>query len=152
MRIAGPDGERVVPLADLHRVPGDTPAVETQLEPGELIVAIDFPPAGRAAVALPEGPRPGELRMVDRLGGRGARLAEDGTVRDARVAVGGVATKPWRLPQVEAALRAPLTADRSSAAAARAADGAVCTGATPTRSKLIRRTVARALDETGALA
>ncbi len=44
LRIAGPSGERIVPLADLHRLPGDTPAVETQLEPGELILSIDFPP------------------------------------------------------------------------------------------------------------
>ena len=43
VRIAGPSGERVVPLADLHRVPGDTPAIETQLEPGDLILSIDVP-------------------------------------------------------------------------------------------------------------
>ena len=53
-------------------------------------------------------------------------LAEDGTVRDVRIAVGGVATKPWRLPQVEVALRgSPLNAALIEEAAARAGDGAV---------------------------
>ncbi len=80
-------------------------------------------------------------------------LAEDGTVRDVRVAVGGVATKPWRLPQVEAALQGShLTAARIEEAAAYAADGAVAHGGNTYKIDLVRRTVARALAETGALA
>ncbi len=70
-----------------------------------------------------------------------------------RIAVGGVATKPWRLPQVEAALRGEhLTPELVAAAAAHAADGAVPHGGNAYKVELIRRTVARALTETGALA
>ncbi len=80
-------------------------------------------------------------------------LGEDGTVRDVRIAVGGVATKPWRLPQVEAALQGRrLTPALAQAAAAHAADGAVAHGRNAYKVELIRRTVARALVETGALA
>ncbi len=80
-------------------------------------------------------------------------LAEDGTVRDLRVAVGGVATKPWRLPQVEAALQGShLTAARIEEAAAYAADGAVAHGGNTYKIDLVRRIVGRALAETGALA
>ena len=80
-------------------------------------------------------------------------VGEDGTVRDVRVAVGGVATKPWRLPQVEAALRGQrLAAALTQAAAVHAADGAVSHGRNACKLELIRRTVARVLAETGALA
>ncbi len=76
-----------------------------------------------------------------------------GAVRDVRIAVGGVATKPWRLPQVEAALRGErLTPALTRAAAAIAADGAVSHGRNAYKLELIRRTVARALTEAGALA
>ncbi len=74
-------------------------------------------------------------------------------MRDVRIAVGGVATKPWRLPQVEAALRGErLTPALTQAAAALAADGAVSHGRNAYKLELIRRTVARALAETGGLA
>ena len=153
VRIARPDGERTVPLADLHRVPGDTPAVETQLAPGELILSIDVPtgPAAR---------RSHYLKVRDRASfewsiASAAVALElgDGTVRDVRIAVGGVATKPWRLPAVEAVLCGQrLTPSLAKEAAAHAADGAVLRGRNAYKLELIRRTVARALVETGALA
>ena len=154
VRTAGPDGERIIAVADLHRVPDDTPAIESRLAPGELIMAIDIP-AGPAAL------RSHYLKVRDRASFEWSiasaavalDLAEDGSVRDARVAVGGVATKPWRLPQVEAALRGSrLTAARIGEAAAHAADGALAHGGNTYKIELIRRTVARALAETGALA
>ncbi len=154
LRIAGPDGERTVPLADLHRVPGDTPAVETQLAPGELILSIDVP-------AGPAARRSHYLKVRDRASFEWSiasaavalDLGEDGSVRDVRIAVGGVATKPWRLPQVEAALRGQRLTPRSCGRRPRtAADGAVSHGRNAYKLELIRRTVARALAETGALA
>ena len=154
LRIAGPDGERTIPLAELHRVPGDTPAVETQLAPGELILSIDVP-------AGPAARRSHYLKVRDRASFEWSiasaavalDLGEDGTVRDVRIAVGGVATKPWRLPQVEAALRGErLTPALAQAAATQAADGAVPHGRNAYKLELIRRTVTRALVETGALA
>ena len=90
LRIAGPDGERTIPLAELHRVPGDTPAVETQLAPGELILSIDVP-------AGPAARRSHYLKVRDRASFEWSiasaavalDLREDGTVRDVRIAVGG---------------------------------------------------------------
>ena len=74
-------------------------------------------------------------------------------VRDVRIAVGGVATKPWRLPKIETALRGKrLTLALVQAVAAHAADGAVPHGRNAYKIELIRRTVARALAETGGLA
>ena len=154
LRVAGPSGERVIPLADLHRTPGDTPAVETQLEPGELILSIDVA-TGTASR------RSHYLKVRDRASFEWSiasaavalALAEDGSVRDIRLAVGGVATKPWRLPHVEAALRgSPLTAGLIAEAAALAAEDAVTRGGNAYKVELIRRTVARALAQAGGLA
>ncbi len=154
VRIAGPGGERTIPLAELHRAPGDTPAVETQLEPGALILSIDVPTG-------PLARRSHYLKVRDRASFEwsiaSAAVALDldagGVVRDVRIAVGGVATTPWRLRHVEAALRGePFTAARARDVAARAADGATAHGRNAYKLELIRRTVARALIETGALA
>ncbi len=77
-------------------------------------------------------------------------LAPDGTVRDARIAVGGVATRPWRLPAVEDRLRGRrVTADIAREAARVAGDGAVAHGRNAYKIELVRRTVARAIEETG---
>ncbi len=142
------------PAADLHRRPGDTPAVETQLAPGELILSIDVPtgPAARRSHYLKVRDR-ASFEWSIASAAVALDLGEDGTVRDVRIAVGGVATKPWRLPQVEAALQGRrLTPALAQAAAAHAADGAVPHGRNAYKVELIRRTVARALAETGALA
>ena len=154
VRIAGPAGERTIPLADLHRAPGDTPAVETQLAPGELILSIDVPtgPASRRSHYLKVRDR-ASFEWSIASAAVALDLGVDGTVRDVRIAVGGVATKPWRLPAVEAVLQGKyLTPALAKDAAAHAADGAVPHGRNAYKLELIRRTVARALVETGALA
>lgn len=154
VRITGPRGERAVPLAELHRTPGDTPQVETQLEPGELILAIDVPASAAAR-------RSHYLKVRDRASFEWSiasaavalDLGDDGMVRDVRIAVGGVASKPWRLPQVEAALRDRLlTPALCHEAAGLAAEGAVPRGHNAYKAILIERTVVRALEETGGLA
>lgn len=101
----GPGGSRVIPFAELHRPPGDTPNIETVLKTGELIVAI----------AVPAGPhtrRSHYLKIRDRqsfafaLASSAIALDLDGdTVRDARIALGGVATVPWRASEAEDSLR-----------------------------------------------
>ncbi|AME26854.1 FAD binding domain-containing protein [Burkholderia sp. PAMC 26561] len=153
VRIAGLRRDRVICLADLHRAPGDTPEIETQLEPGELILSIDIP------TGIPTR-RSHYLKVRDRASFEWSiasaavalDLADDGTVRDARIAVGGVATKPWRLQNVEASLKgSALNISNIEAAAAHAADGAVSHGANAYKIELIRRTVVRALSELGAL-
>ena len=111
-------GERTVPLTDFHLLPGDTPEVETVLRPGELITAIELP-------ALPDGARSAYRKVRDRASYAFALVSvaavlevEDGTVKDARLALGGVAHKPWRAFKAEAALRGkPATAATFRAAA-----------------------------------
>ena len=155
VRIAGPDGgERTISLADLHHVPGETPAVETQLVPGELILSIDVPtgPAARRSHYLKVRDR-ASFEWSIASAAVALHLGEDGSVRDVRIAVGGVATKPWRLPHVEAALQGQhFTPALVQLAASHAADGAVSHGRNGYKLELIQRTVARALAETAALA
>ncbi len=152
VRISGVSGERAVPIAELHCQPGGTPEVETRLAPGELITAIDVPARFMSW-------RSHYLKVRDRasfewaLASAAIALDMDGqTVRDARVAVGGVATTPWRLPAVESALRGQrLTRRLAQQASESAAAGAVPRERNAYKIELIKRTVARALEETGAL-
>ncbi len=88
VRVEGPSGERAIPFAEFHRLPGDTPQVETTLKPDEIIVSVDLPAAGlRAAPHLPEAPRPAVLRLRAGVGGGGAearRRHRDGGPHRAR--------------------------------------------------------------------
>ena len=143
-----------MPLSALHRVPESTPHVETQLSPGELIVAIEIP--------LPSpGIRSGYLKVRDRTSFAFALasvavaidIRPNGLVRDARVAVAGVATTPWRLPQVEARLNGQhFDAALCRRAAAAAADGAVARRENGYKIELLKNTVARGLEQIGGLA
>lgn len=109
VRVLGVDGERTVPIADFHRLPGDEPERDTTLAHGELVIGVDLPP-------LPEGARSTYRKVRDRasyafaLVSVAAVLEVEGepgrrTVRQARLALGGVAHKPWRATRAEEALR-----------------------------------------------
>ena len=149
----GRDGERSISICELHRQPGDTPSVETQLAPGDLITAIELPSSSGAW-------RSHYLKVRDRTSFEWALAAaavalelRDGVVNDARIAVAGVATTPWRLPAVEAALTGRrLTRTLARRASALAGDGALPRRGNAYKVELIRRTVARAIEETGRLA
>jgi xanthine dehydrogenase YagS FAD-binding subunit len=153
VQTSGPSGDRTIPIADLHRVPGDTPQIETVLEPGELITAVLVPESGYARHSR-------YLKIRDRaefewaIASAAVALETDGgTVRQARVAVGGVATKPWRLPRVEAALAgARIDEDALRAAAEQAAEGAAPRGQNRYKVELVKRTVQRALMMAGGVA
>jgi len=113
-------GERTVQLTDLHRLPEDHPEIETVLEPGELVTAVELPP-------LPFAARSAYRKVRDRasfafaLVSVAAALDTDGgTVRGARIALGGVATKPWRAWRAEEALRGQPATEESFRAAAEA--------------------------------
>jgi len=106
IHLVGTRGERSVKFVDFHTLPGQTPDVETVLERGELIVAVDIPPLAFA--------RRGQYRKVrDRASYAFALVSlaamidvdGDGTIVDARLALGGVAHKPWRAFAAEAALK-----------------------------------------------
>ncbi len=119
VHVAGPAGKRVIPFADFHRLPGDTPQRDTNLEPNEIITAIELPARGFAA-------NYSYLKIRDRLSYAFALVSvaaalelDGGRIKEARLALGGVAHKPWRDPEVEETLRGQ-TADEP--AFARAAD------------------------------
>ncbi|TIT81048.1 MAG: xanthine dehydrogenase family protein subunit M, partial [Mesorhizobium sp.] len=103
VEVRGVDGQRAVAVADLHRLPGDTPHLEAVLEPGEVITAITVP-------ANAAGLRSHYQKVRDRASFEFAVVSaavalqlDNNRIMQARVALGGVGTKPWRLPSVEAA-------------------------------------------------
>jgi len=138
--------ERVIPLRELYRLPGDTPWVETNLRPREIIVAVLVPasPAARASTYVKLRDR-ASFAFALTSAAVGLHI-EGGIVRDACVALGGVAPMPWRAEAVEHALRGrPATEASFAEAAARAADGATPVAGNRFKVDLAARTVARAL-------
>lgn len=148
---AGPRSRRIA-LADLHVPPGDAPQRETTLAPGELIRAIEVP-------ALPWAARSLYLKVRDRASYQfalaSAAVALDvqaGVVRDVRIALGGVATVPWRARDAEAALRGRALDEGAARAAAEAAFAAAApAGQNRFKVALGRQTLVRALLEAGQL-
>src|SRR6202048_1491161 len=119
VHVAGPTGERAIAFSDFHRLPGDMPQRDTDLEPDEIITAIE-PPARAFASNYSYLKTRDRLSYAFALVSVAAALELEGPrFREARLALGGVAHKPWRSPQAEAALRGQV-ADESSFA--RAAD------------------------------
>ena len=121
-------GTRRIPLADFHRLPGDTPHIETELAADELITAVELPPLPVAAeLALPQGARPRLVRLRAGLGGRGAGRRRDGTSRRCGSRSAASRTKPWRAHEAERVLLgAPATEEtfrRAAEAELAAADG-----------------------------
>lgn len=148
VNIEGPHGAgRAVPLTEFHRLPGDTPHIETVLEAGELVTSIDLPPAppGRAAY----------VKVRDRASYAFALTsvavlldADAGRTRSARIALGGVAPKPWRAYAAEELL---IGAEPNQATFRRAAEEAVA-DARPRRDsgfkvELVKRLIYRTLAE-----
>src|SRR4051812_19060746 len=104
VHVAGPGGARAIPFADFHRLPGDTPQIDTNLAATEIIVAVELPPKGFAA-------HYSYLKIRDRLSYAFALVSvaaaldvEGSRIKEARLALGGVAHKPWRKVEAEAAL------------------------------------------------
>src|SRR5213080_2049402 len=143
--------QRTVPLIDLYRLPETTPHIETVLEPGEVIAAITVPvnPAARRSHYLKVRDRASfEFAVVSAA----VAIEMDGArIRQARIGVGGVATKPWRLPRVEAALAgASLDPAALRPAAALAAQGAEGRGHNDFKIELMQRAIVRAVETAGA--
>jgi xanthine dehydrogenase YagS FAD-binding subunit len=150
--VRGAVGERTILVEDLHRLPSDTPQLETVLEPGDLITAIWLPLSAA-------GRRSHYLKVRDRttfewaLASAAVSLGFDGDqVLEARVVVGGVGTKPWRLRHVEDMLMGRrLDQDLAREAGEQAADGAVPREHNAFKVPLLKKTVERALLRVGGL-
>jgi xanthine dehydrogenase YagS FAD-binding subunit len=147
VHIQGEDGERTVPVGEFHLLPGNTPHLETVVQPGELITYVTVPNSPFAA-------RSAYVKLRDRasyefaLASAAAALDLEGDrIRSVRLALGGVATKPWRSPEAERVLHG-ATADETTV---RAAADAAMQGATPHRHnafkiELAKRAIVRALE------
>jgi xanthine dehydrogenase YagS FAD-binding subunit len=148
IRLVSAAGSRTVELADFYRLPGETPEVENDLRPGELITEVLVPRLDWASRSTYVKVRDRQSYEFALCSAAVALDIEDSHIVDARVAVGGVATVPWRLHAVEAALRgAPATPEAVEAAASVAADGARPLSANGFKVSLLKRTVVRALLE-----
>ena len=153
VRVRGPRGERAIAFDQFHRLPGDSPQRDTTLGEGELVVGVDLPPDGFAE-------RAHYLKVRDRASYAFALVSvaaaldvRDGVVRDAALALGGVAHKPWRRPEAEAHLIGRPPTDEAFGAAA----DALLQGARPATQNgfkvtLARRAIVRALQTAGAQA
>jgi xanthine dehydrogenase YagS FAD-binding subunit len=149
VHLQGRSGTRKIALVDLHRLPGGRPDHETVLEPGELITAVELP-------ALPLAARSTYRKVRDRASyafalvsvAAALDVADDGTVRDVRLALGGVAHKPWRAWTAQKALRGKPATEANFRAAAEAE----LTDAAPLRHngfkiELAKRTITAVLTE-----
>jgi xanthine dehydrogenase YagS FAD-binding subunit len=153
VRVTGPRGERAIPFADFHRLAGDRPDLDTTLQQGELITAVDLPPPLFAQHAH-------YLKVRDRasyafaLVSVAAALQMDGgTVKAARVALGGVAHKPWRATATEQALTGkPLSRDTLQGAAALAVRDAKAYRDNGFKIALAERAIVRAVEQAGGVA
>ena len=115
---AGPQGTRRIPFAEFHRLPGDTPHIDTNLDPSELIVAVEIPTPGFAACSLYRKVRERASYAFALVSVAAAVDVVDGVVRDVRLALGGVSHRPHRAHAAERALRGrPATAESFRAAA-----------------------------------
>jgi xanthine dehydrogenase YagS FAD-binding subunit len=148
VRLTGNDGERTVTLADFYRQPGDTPNVEHDLRPGELISEVIVPRLDWATRSTYVKVRDRQSYEFALCSAAVALDIADGVIADARVAVGGVATVPWRLRDVEAALRGrPATEESFTEAASVATEGAKPLAENGFKLSLLPRTIVRALLE-----
>ncbi|HEY4307584.1 MAG TPA: xanthine dehydrogenase family protein subunit M [Gemmatimonadaceae bacterium] len=149
--VVGPSGERVIPLVEFHRLPGDRPEIDTTLASDEIILGVEVP-------AWRYGEHYSYLKVRDRLSYAFALVStaaaleiDDGRVVSARIAVGGVAHKPWQSAEADAALvgKAP-TRDSFTVAADSLLAGARGQGDNDFKIELARRTIVRALSQAAA--
>ncbi|EJF09555.1 xanthine dehydrogenase family protein subunit M [Pontibacter sp. BAB1700] len=148
INVTGPNGERVIPIADFHRLPGDTPHIDTNLKEDEIITSIDLPAKGFAEHYT-------YLKLRDRASyafaiiSVAAALDLDGdTIKEARIALGGVAHKPWRKPAAEAMLKGQqATRENFQKVAEAYLEGAKGYGDNDFKIELAKRAIVRALEQ-----
>src|SRR5256885_3499606 len=148
INVEGPKGQRQIPIADFHRLPGDTPQTDTNLQSDELIVSVDVPSSSIAK-------RSHYLKVRDRAQYAFALVSvaaaielRNGRISAARVALGGVSHKPWRSAEAERVLSgAAVNAQTFRAAAEAALKGAVPQKHNAFKIELAKRAIVRCLEE-----
>lgn len=152
VELAGPDGARTMSFANLHRKPGDAPDKETTLRSGEMVVSFLIPAGPWTRRSLYLKVRDRESYEFALASAAVAIDQQDGTVRNARIALGGVATVPWRATEAEALLRAkPINEQNAAMAADAAFANAKGYGDNDFKIELGKRTLRRALLQAAAL-
>lgn len=144
VQVQGPGGSRSIPIGELHRLPGDEPERDTTLAHGELITAVDLPPvAGRSAYRKVRDRASFAFALVSVAA---VLQIADGAVADVRIALGGVAHRPWRAVTAEARLRGgPATEEAFRAAADAELRAAAPTDENAFKVGLARRTIVAVL-------
>jgi xanthine dehydrogenase YagS FAD-binding subunit len=146
VRVNGPDGERTIPIGEFHRLPGDTPQVDTNLRKGEIITAVDLPAKGFAKHHAYVKVRDRESYAFALVSVAVGLELEGGRISEARIALGGVAHKPWRNLEAEALLRGRAAERENFAMAAEALlRGAVGYQHNTFKIELAKRAVIRTL-------
>ncbi|HKC63077.1 MAG TPA: xanthine dehydrogenase family protein subunit M [Pyrinomonadaceae bacterium] len=148
IRVEGPKGAREIAITDFHRLPGDTPEIDTNLQPDELIVSVDLPSSAFAK-------RSGYLKIRDRAQYAFALVSvaaaldiKNGRIEAARLALGGVAHKPWRSTEAEKVLTGAQSNTQTFKAAAEAAlRGAVPQKHNAFKIELAKRAIVRTLND-----
>lgn len=149
VQVSGPNGDRSIPMADFHRLPGNEPQRDNTLHAGELVTSIDLPANGFKDHFT-------YIKIRDRSSyafalvsvAVGLEVGEDGNITNARIAMGGVAHKPWRKPEAEQLLVGkPATEETFRAVAESLLDGAKGYGHNTFKIELGKRAVVRALRE-----
>lgn len=153
IQVQGPNGDRQIPISEFHRLPGDTPHIDTVLQHGELITAVELP-------NLPFAKRLYYLKLRDRASYAFALVSvattldiDNGIIRAARVALGGVAHKPWRALAAEKI----LVGSKANEQTFRAAAEATIKDAKPQKYnkfkvEMAKRAIVRSLTEVGDMA
>jgi xanthine dehydrogenase YagS FAD-binding subunit len=145
IHLQGPGGSRIIPFTEFHLLPGETPEKETVLQAGELITAVELPP-------LPASASSHYLKVRDRASYEFALVSaavvlvtDHGNIASARIALGGVGTKPWRAFKAEQLLKGTPSEELYTAAANAALEEAKPQTFNTFKIELARRTIVRAL-------
>jgi len=148
VQVEGPNGKRSVPIADFHRLPGDTPDRDNNLQHGELIVSVDLPPNPVAAHSSYLKVRDRNSYAFALVSVAAALRVEQGKIAAARLAMGGVAHKPWRSSAAESALVGkPPSRESFQAAAEAALEGAQGYEHNRFKIELAKRAIVRSFSE-----
>ncbi|GAB3274544.1 xanthine dehydrogenase family protein subunit M [Larkinella harenae] len=152
VRVTGPNGDRTLPMADFHRLPGNEPWLDNTIQPGELVTAIDLPAKGFSDYHT-------YIKLRDRQSYAFALVSvavglaiENNHITDARIALGGVAHKPWRKPDAEAMLVGQAISEANFASVAKTLlAGAKGYGHNTFKIELAERAIVRALQRAAKL-
>src|ERR687892_421188 len=148
VHVEGPKGERAIAFTDFHRLPGDTPQIETELQRDELITSIEVPPVDVARTSMYRKVRDRRSYAFALVSVAAALETENGAIKDVRLALGGVAHKPWRAREAEAVLAG---AAANAEAFRRAAEGELASargyGGNTFKIELAKRAIVSVLSE-----